>query len=79
MCVVWARGLDDLPQGGARIGAKDPQWQDGRSRCARVAAEPSKYLGVLRYRSSHVEERTKVGLSNGLAVTMFGGGLLATK
>ncbi len=38
-----------------------------------------KYLGVPRYRSSRVEERDEVGLSNGLAVTMFGGELLATE
>ena len=38
-----------------------------------------KYLGVPRYRSSRIEERDEVGLSNGLAVTMFGGELLATE
>lgn len=38
-----------------------------------------KYLGVPRYRSGRVEERDEVGLSNGLAVTMFGGELLATE
>ena len=32
-----------------------------------------------RYRSSRMEERDEVGLSNGLAVTMFGGELLATE
>jgi ATP-dependent Lon protease len=38
-----------------------------------------KYLGEAKYRSNRVEERDEVGLTNGLAVTMFGGELLVTE
>ncbi|HKA88484.1 MAG TPA: endopeptidase La [Haliangiales bacterium] len=39
----------------------------------------SKFLGVHRYRYSKKEERDDIGLTNGLAVTMHGGDLLATE
>ncbi|MCS6914650.1 MAG: endopeptidase La [Myxococcales bacterium] len=39
----------------------------------------SKFLGVPKYRQGRPEERDEVGLSNGLAVTMTGGELLATE
>ncbi len=46
----------------------------------RVTAQNlAKYLGVPKFRSGRIEERDEVGLCNGLAVTMFGGELLATE
>jgi ATP-dependent Lon protease len=38
-----------------------------------------KYLGVQKYRSGRIEEKDEIGLTNGLAVTMHGGDLLATE
>ncbi len=37
------------------------------------------YLGVERYRESRREQADEIGLTNGLAVTMFGGDLLPTE
>jgi ATP-dependent Lon protease len=39
----------------------------------------AKYLGVQRFRTSKKEEQDDIGLTNGLAVTMYGGDLLATE
>jgi ATP-dependent Lon protease len=39
----------------------------------------AKYLGVQKFRYSKKEERDDIGLTNGLAVTMYGGDLLATE
>jgi ATP-dependent Lon protease len=39
----------------------------------------AKYLGVQKYRYSKKEEQDDIGLTNGLAVTMYGGDLLATE
>ncbi len=39
----------------------------------------AKYLGVQKYRYSKKEEHDDIGLTNGLAVTMYGGDLLATE
>ncbi|MBI4509898.1 MAG: endopeptidase La [Deltaproteobacteria bacterium] len=39
----------------------------------------ARYLGVQRYRYSKKEEHDDIGLTNGLAVTMHGGDLLATE
>jgi ATP-dependent Lon protease len=38
-----------------------------------------KYLGVQKFRTSKKEEQDDIGLTNGLAVTMFGGELLVTE
>jgi ATP-dependent Lon protease len=38
-----------------------------------------KYLGVHKYRYGKVEEQNEIGLTHGLAVTMYGGDLLATE
>jgi ATP-dependent Lon protease len=38
-----------------------------------------RYLGVHKYRYSKKEEHDDIGLTNGLAVTMYGGDLLATE
>ncbi len=38
-----------------------------------------KYLGVHKFRDSKREEKDEIGLTNGLAVTMHGGDLLATE
>jgi ATP-dependent Lon protease len=39
----------------------------------------ARYLGVQRFRYSKKEEQDDIGLANGLAVTMYGGDLLATE
>jgi ATP-dependent Lon protease len=39
----------------------------------------TKYLGVVRYRSTKREDANDIGLANGLAVTAYGGDLLATE
>jgi ATP-dependent Lon protease len=39
----------------------------------------AKYLGAQKYRYSKKEEQDDIGLTNGLAVTMYGGDLLATE
>jgi ATP-dependent Lon protease len=44
-----------------------------------TAKNLAKYLGVQKYRYSKKEEHDDIGLTNGLAVTMYGGDLLATE
>jgi ATP-dependent Lon protease len=44
-----------------------------------TAKNIAKYLGVQKFRYYKKEERDDVGLTNGLAVTMYGGDLLATE
>jgi len=44
-----------------------------------VAKMIPKYLGVPKFRSGKKEERDEIGLTNGLAVTQYGGDLLAAE
>jgi ATP-dependent Lon protease len=53
--------------------------QDGEPSFKVTASSVGKYLGVRRYKVTQKEERDDVGLANGLAVTHYGGELLATE
>ncbi len=44
-----------------------------------VAKDVPKYLGVPKYRAGRAEETDEIGLTNGLAVTQYGGDLLAAE
>jgi ATP-dependent Lon protease len=60
-----------------RIG-NDPEAR-GKAKFRVDGKNVPKYLGVHKYRSGKIEEKDEIGLTNGLAVTMHGGDLLATE
>jgi len=59
--------------------AKEVVKKDGRPSFRVTASGVAKYLGVPKFRVSTAEEADDVGLANGLAVTHYGGDLLATE
>jgi ATP-dependent Lon protease len=59
--------------------AKEVVKQDGEPSFRVSSTSVTKYLGVPRYRQAQKEEQDDVGLAKGLAVTDFGGELLATE
>jgi ATP-dependent Lon protease len=59
--------------------AKQVVKQDGQPSFKVTASSVGRYLGVRRYKVTQKEARDDVGLANGLAVTHYGGELLATE
>jgi len=59
--------------------AKEVVKKDGRPTFRVTASSVGKFLGVQRFRVAQKEEHDEVGLANGLAVTHYGGDLLATE